>query len=163
MSKKRLTHIDGKHRAKMVNVSEKGITHRKAVASCTVTMKPGTFKLLKSNKLPKGDVLEVSRIAGINAVKMTHFLIPLCHPLSITGVSVELRFKPPGQVFITATVEAVDRTGVEMEALTAAAVAGLAVYDMCKAVDKAVVIGDIKLLFKSGGKSGIYESQSLES
>ncbi|MBI5359993.1 MAG: cyclic pyranopterin monophosphate synthase MoaC [Planctomycetes bacterium] len=158
MAKKRLTHIDSKHRAKMVNVSEKGITYRKAVASCTVTMKPGTFKLLKLNKLPKGDVLEVSRIAGINAAKLTHLLIPLCHPLSITGVSVELRFQPPKRVIITATAEAIDRTGVEMEALTAVAVAGLAVYDMCKAVDKAVVIGDIKLLFKSGGKSGIYES-----
>ncbi len=154
----KLTHFDDEGAARMVDVSAKAETAREAVAGCSVAMRPETLRLILDRKLTKGDVFGVARVAGIMAAKRTAELIPLCHPLSIT--SIEIVFEPDeaaSRVRITACARTTDRTGVEMEAMTAAAVAGLTVYDMCKAVDKGVVITDIRLLRKSGGKSGTYE------
>jgi len=139
----------------MVDVSDKDVTGRVAVASAAVTMSPDTFRLVMDKKLAKGDVLEVARLAGIMAAKKTHELIPLCHPLPISSVEVEfVPDKKASRIGIRATVKVTAKTGVEMEALTAVSVAGLTVYDMCKAVDKAMVVSDIMLLEKSGGRSG---------
>lgn len=154
----KLTHFDDEGAARMVDVSAKAETAREAVAGCSVVMRPETLRLILDRKLTKGDVFGVARVAGIMAAKRTAELIPLCHPLSIT--SIEIVFEPDeaaSRVRITACARTMDRTGVEMEAMTAAAVAGLTVYDMCKAVDKGIVITDIRLLRKSGGKSGTYE------
>jgi cyclic pyranopterin monophosphate synthase len=151
----KLTHFDEKGRSRMVDVTDKAVTERVAVASGTVSMSPDTFRLVMDKKLAKGDVLEVARLAGIMAAKKTHELIPLCHPLPIS--SVEVGFTPDekaSSIEIRATVKVTARTGVEMEALTAVSVAGLTVYDMCKAVDKAMVVSDIMLIEKSGGRSG---------
>ena len=139
----------------MVDVSAKSETAREAVAGLTVTMAPAAFAALRSGQLAKGDALGVARTAGILAAKRTPDLIPLCHPLRITGVDVAFDLDPRrSQVTVRASVRTVDKTGVEMEALTAAAVAGLTVYDMVKALDKGVVLSDLRLLSKSGGKSG---------
>lgn len=150
-----LTHLDSEGRARMVDVSDKAITAREATAAATVTMRPETLALIQSGGMPKGDVLAVARVAGIMAAKRTSELIPLCHPLAITGVTLDLTPDPErSAVNIRATVRCTGVTGVEMEALTAATVAGLTVYDMCKAVDRAMHIENVRLLRKSGGHSG---------
>ncbi len=150
-----LSHIDSQGRARMVDVSDKAITVREAVAAAEVHMRPETLALIQSGEMPKGDVLAVARVAGIMAAKRTPELIPLCHPLAITGVTVDLE---PDQVrnvvCIRATVRCTGVTGVEMEALTAASVAALTIYDMCKAVDRGMRIDNVRLLRKSGGRSG---------
>ena len=153
----RLTHVDESGAARMVDVSGKEVTARVAVASGRVLVSPSVVALLRGDGVPKGDALGVARVAGILAAKRTPDLIPLCHPLAISGVEVDLEVRDDA-VAITATVRTTDRTGVEMEALTAVSVAALAVYDMVKAVDKAMRITDIRLTHKSGGKSGTFEA-----
>jgi cyclic pyranopterin phosphate synthase len=138
----------------MVDVGPKAATHRIAVAEAEIRMAPATYREIRRGTSAKGPVLEVARIAGITAAKETSRLIPLCHPLALTKVAVEFEYRPPGGLRLTARTEAVDRTGVEMEALTAVAVAALTVYDMCKAIDRGMEIRKIRLLEKSGGKSG---------
>ena len=150
-----LTHFDKNGAARMVDVSAKEVTPRVAVAAGYVSMRPETFRLVMDRQLSKGDVLEVARIAGIMAAKRVDALIPLCHQLNLSSVKVD--FEPSPQhdgVGIVARVRTDSQTGVEMEALTAVAVAGLTIYDMCKAVDREMVIGHVRLLEKSGGKSG---------
>jgi len=155
----RLTHLDREGRAAMVDVSEKKETSRAATARGAVLMQPATLALLASGEMKKGDVLAVARLAGIMAAKRTAELIPLCHPLALSSIKVELALdKLRNAVDIEATCKIVGRTGVEMEALTAVSVAALTVYDMCKAVDRAITITDIRLTAKSGGKSGSYEA-----
>jgi cyclic pyranopterin phosphate synthase len=159
-----LTHTDLEGRAHMVDVSDKEETDRVAVAGARVVMKPETLARIRAGDVAKGDVLAVARIAGIMAAKRTAELIPMCHPLALTSVAVELECVPQGpkhprsMVEITATCRLKGRTGVEMEALTAASVAALTIYDMCKAIDRAMVVTDLRLLHKSGGKSGDYEA-----
>ena len=154
---KKLTHTDEGGKARMVDVTQKAVTDRVAVAGGRVLMSKETLSLVLANEMKKGDVLGVARIAGIMAAKKTSELIPLCHPLSITGIDVEFRtLKRPPAIDITATARISSRTGVEMEALTAASVAALTIYDMCKAVDKEMVLTDIRLLKKTGGKSGTF-------
>ncbi|SFS75198.1 cyclic pyranopterin monophosphate synthase subunit MoaC [Sulfitobacter marinus] len=154
-----LTHFDGKGDAHMVDVSDKPVTSRIAVAETHIKMQPETFDIITEGRAKKGDVLGVARLAGIMAAKRTADLIPLCHPLPITKVSVELTPDPdlPG-IRIEATVKTTGQTGVEMEALTAASVTALTVYDMAKAVDKAMEIGGLRVLLKDGGKSGRFEA-----
>src|SRR3954447_327999 len=149
----RLTHVDESGAARMVDVSAKDVTARVAVASGRVLVSPEVVALLRGAGVPKGDTLAVARLAGIMGAKQTPSLIPLCHPLALSSVSVDLSVADDG-VDITATVRTTDRTGVEMEALTAVAVAGLTVIDMVKAVDKRTVITDVRVVRKSGGKSG---------
>jgi cyclic pyranopterin phosphate synthase len=151
-----LTHLDSAGRARMVDVGGKPVTARRAVASGTVTMKPETLTLITSGGIAKGDVFAAARIAGIMAAKKTGELIPLCHPLGLDSVEVNLDATAPGTLTITATASVTGKTGVEMEALTAVSVAALTVYDMCKAADKEMTIGDIRLEAKSGGRSGDY-------
>jgi cyclic pyranopterin phosphate synthase len=148
-----LTHVDESGAARMVDVSGKDVSAREAVAAGRVQVSPEVVALLRGAGVPKGDTLAVARLAGIMGAKQTPALIPLCHPLALSAVSVDLEVADDA-VEITATVRTTDRTGVEMEALTAVAVAGLTVVDMVKAVDKRAVIGDIRVLAKSGGKSG---------
>ena len=150
---KKLTHVDARGKARMVEVGPKPETERVAIASGEVRMAPATVRLIRADQAPKGDVLAVARLAGIQAVKHTHTLIPLCHPLRISGVEVDITLTKGG-ARITATVSAVDRTGVEMEALTAVSVAALTLYDMVKAVDRGMIIGPIQLDEKRGGRSG---------
>ncbi|HYD31015.1 MAG TPA: cyclic pyranopterin monophosphate synthase MoaC [Azospirillaceae bacterium] len=151
------THFDAEGKAVMVDVSAKDETERVAVAKGAVLMQPETLKLIMDGGVKKGDVLSVARLAGIMGAKRTPDLIPLCHPLALTHVSVDLTCDPDrNAVDITATCKLKGRTGVEMEALTAASVAALTVYDMCKAVDRGMTITDIRLVHKSGGKSGTY-------
>jgi cyclic pyranopterin phosphate synthase len=153
----RLTHVDDKGKARMVDVSEKNITLREAVASGAIFMKPETFRMVMNAEIAKGDVLGVAKIAGIMAAKKTSELIPLCHPLDITHVDIQFHLREKqGSITIEATVKTLHRTGAEMEALVAVTTAALTIYDMCKAVDRAMVIADVKLLKKSGGKSGTY-------
>jgi cyclic pyranopterin phosphate synthase len=155
MSKKELSHLGKKGKARMVDVSKKKETEREAVAVGKVKVSPGTLDLIKEGNVSKGDVLSVSRLAGIMAAKKTHELIPLCHPLKLTQVDVDISLNlEENAVEIRSTVRAVDRTGVEMEALTAVVVSALTVYDMCKAVDKKMIIEDVHLERKSGGRSG---------
>jgi cyclic pyranopterin phosphate synthase len=153
-----LTHLDERGDARMVDVGGKPVTHRRAVASGFVSMQPATLAMIAEGSVPKGDVFAAARIGAIMAAKRTSELIPLCHPLALTHVSVELvpEADEVTGVRIIATAETDGKTGVEMEALTAAAVAGLIVYDMCKAVDRGMIIGDVKLLTKEGGKSGTW-------
>jgi cyclic pyranopterin phosphate synthase len=154
---KKLTHFDDQGAARMVDVSGKAETVREAVAGARVTMQPATLKLILDRKVSKGDVLGVARVAGIMAAKRTPDLIPMCHPLGLS--SVEIAFtanRRPASIDISATVRMTGRTGVEMEALTAAAVAGLTIYDMCKSVDRAMTIDAVRLLKKTGGKSGTF-------
>jgi cyclic pyranopterin phosphate synthase len=149
-----LTHLDESGRARMVDVSDKDVTRREATARAVVTMQPETARLISAGEMAKGDVLAVAQVAGVMAAKRTPDLIPLCHPLPITGVDMAFEFVEPARLEIRATVRVTGRTGVEMEAMTAAAVAALTVYDMCKAVDRAMSIGNVELLHKAGGKSG---------
>lgn len=154
-----LTHFDAAGNAVMVDVSDKDETERVAVASGRVVMAPATMALIQSRGVKKGDVLQVAQLAGIMGAKRTPDLIPLCHPLALTSVKVDLALEPEhNAVTIQATCKLKGRTGVEMEALTAVSVAALTVYDMVKAVDKSMRITDIHLVHKSGGKSGVYEA-----
>lgn len=154
-----LTHLDGKRQAHMVTVSAKPETHRGAVAIAQVTLSPQGFAAVRDASGPKGDAVQVARLAAIAATKRTADLIPLCHPLRITKVAVEATLQEASlQVTFEVTVEAVDRTGVEMEAMTGASVAALTLYDMVKAVDRSAVIGPIRLLEKWGGKSGHFRA-----
>ncbi|HCC69075.1 MAG TPA: cyclic pyranopterin monophosphate synthase MoaC, partial [Nitrospiraceae bacterium] len=155
---KKLTHFDKEGRAKMVDVSAKPPTPREAVARGCVFMKLETLKLIKDKKIQKGDVFEVSRVAGIMAAKKCSELIPMCHPLNITSANVDLNLdEEKNRVDIEARVKTVGQTGVEMEALTAVSATALTIYDMCKAVDKDMVLSDIMLMEKRGGKSGEYK------
>jgi len=152
---KRLSHLDARGRARMVDVGRKEITEREAVASGRVRLKTATLDLIARGRIEKGDVFATARIAGILGAKATPRLIPLCHPLSITSIVIE--FSPgrrPARIEITCRVRTLDRTGVEMEAITGVAVAALTLYDMCKAVDREMEIGPIRLEKKTGGKSG---------
>ena len=155
-----LTHFDGKGDAHMVDVSDKAVTSRVAVAEGHIKMQVETFDIITEGRAKKGDVLSVARLAGIMGAKKTADLIPLCHPLPITKVAVDLTPDPglPG-IRIEATVKTTGQTGVEMEALNAASIAALTVYDMCKAVDRAMEIGGIRVKLKDGGKSGRYEAK----
>ncbi len=154
-----LSHFDAEGRARMVDVSDKDETERVAIAAASVVMARSTLDLIMAGGVKKGDVLSVARLAGIMGAKRTPDLIPLCHPLALTAVAVELSCDPArSAVHITATCKLKGRTGVEMEALTAAAVAALTVYDMCKAVDRGMRVTELRLLHKSGGKSGTYEA-----
>ena len=154
----RLSHVDQRGRVKMVDVGDKPITDREAVARGTIRMSPEALRLIRRGAVKKGDPLQTARLAGILAAKQTSALIPLCHPLPLTGVDVELTARSRGYD-IEARVRTTAQTGVEMEALTAVAVAALTIYDMVKAVDKTMVIGDIRLMFKAGGRSGTYTRQ----
>jgi cyclic pyranopterin monophosphate synthase len=148
-----LTHTDPLGRARMVDVTPKEATHRRAVARCRVHMQPETTSKVASNAITKGDVLAVSRVAGIQAAKQAAHLIPLCHPLLVGAVTINFTIGDD-YVEVETQVETVDRTGVEMEALTACAVAALTIYDMCKSFDRGMVIGDLALWEKTGGRSG---------
>lgn len=150
-----LTHLDEHGQARMVDVGAKAETEREAIAAGRVLMRPETLRLLREGNLPKGDVLATARVAGIMAAKRTAELIPLCHPLLLTSVAVDFAFdEETSSVDITATVRCKGQTGVEMEALAAVSVAALTIYDMAKAVERGMVIADIRLLEKRGGKSG---------
>jgi cyclic pyranopterin phosphate synthase len=155
MSDRGLTHLDPLGRARMVDVTPKESTHRRALARCRVDMEPETTSKIASNAIAKGDVLAVARVAGIQAAKVTSNLIPLCHPLLVGGVYVNFTVGDD-HVEVEVQVDTVDRTGVEMEALTACAVSALTVYDMCKSVDRSMVIGELTLWEKTGGRSGTY-------
>jgi cyclic pyranopterin phosphate synthase len=148
------THFDDSGAARMVDVGEKAVTQRMARASGTVTMLPETLRMIRDQKASKGDVLEVARIAGIMAAKKTGELIPLCHPLGLDRVEINFSFPDESSVRIESTVSLSAKTGVEMEAMTAVSVTALTIYDMCKSVDRAMVIGNVQLEEKSGGKSG---------
>lgn len=149
------THFNENGRAWMVDVTEKNITYREAEASAYVEMKKETLNLIKSGGIKKGDVLSVAQVAGIMGAKKTSELIPMCHPLLLTGINIEFNISEnENRIYIKSTVKLSGKTGVEMEALTAVSIAALTIYDMCKAADKEMLIGDIKLLRKSGGKSG---------
>jgi cyclic pyranopterin monophosphate synthase len=147
------THLDPLGRARMVDVTAKDATHRRAVARCKVLMDSDTASKIASGAISKGDVLAVARVAGIQAAKQTSFLIPLCHPLLVGGVYVNFRIEE-AHVEVEAQVDTVDRTGVEMEAMTACAVAALTIYDMCKSVDRGMTVGELALWEKTGGRSG---------
>jgi cyclic pyranopterin phosphate synthase len=155
--KGKLTHLDARGQARMVDVSKKKKTARTAIARGLVRMRPETLRTLLDGKLPKGDVLAVARIAGIQAAKRTWELIPMCHQVALTAVRVELTPTGDDTIVIEASATAADRTGVEMEALTATTVAALTLYDMLKAVDRAIVIESVALVEKTGGKSGNYK------
>ena len=155
----KLTHFDASGQAHMVNVGDKPNTHRIAIATGKITMLPETFKMVEAGNHKKGDVLGIARIAGIQASKRTSDLIPLCHPLALTHVSLEFRTNSQdSSIACQVRAETTGPTGVEMEALTAVQVALLTIYDMCKAVDRGMVMGDVKLLEKSGGKSGEWKA-----
>jgi cyclic pyranopterin phosphate synthase len=158
MAGKKLTHVDAAGRPRMVNIGAKADTDRVAIAKGMVRMQPATFKLIQSGGTAKGDVLTTAQLAGITAAKKTSDLIPLCHPILISNVSIEfMPDKANSTIGITAMVESTGKTGVEMEALTAVAVTALTIYDMCKAVDRGMKIENIRLVKKSGGKSGTIE------
>lgn len=155
-----LTHFDEKGKARMVDISEKEITKREAIATGSVFMKPETISLIKDRRVSKGDVLGVARIAGIMAAKKTSDLIPMCHPLNISSVSIDFFIDDEkNRVDIKTNVKITGQTGAEMEALVATSVAALTIYDMCKSVDKDMVISEIMLLEKRGGKSGVFKRQ----
>lgn len=155
----RLSHIDEQGQARMVDVSTKDVTSRTATAGCSVLMQAETVALIREGAMRKGDVLSVARLAGIMGAKRTSDLIPLCHPLPVTAVEVELHLdEARNAVDIAATVRVDGKTGVEMEALTATTIAALTVYDMVKAVDRGTRITDVRLLHKAGGKSGEYRA-----
>jgi cyclic pyranopterin monophosphate synthase len=154
-SRHRLSHVDSRGRVKMVDVGGKPITTREAVARGTISMSREALRMIRRGEVKKGDPLQTARLAGILAAKQTSTLIPLCHPLPLSSVDVDLIPTTRGYQ-IEARVRTTAQTGVEMEALTAVSVAALTIYDMVKAVDKSMVIGDVKLMFKSGGRSGVY-------
>ncbi|MDO9530298.1 MAG: cyclic pyranopterin monophosphate synthase MoaC [Syntrophales bacterium] len=154
------THLDEKGRAKMVDVSAKESTLREAVAQGKVLMNPNTVRAIEQGEVPKGDVLGVARIAGIMAAKKTSDIIPMCHPLELTGINIDFSSSiEKGEITIKANVKTVGKTGVEMEAMTAVSAAALAIYDMCKSADRGIILSDIKLITKSGGKSGTFVRQ----
>ncbi len=154
---KELSHVDARGRARMVDVGPKSVTAREAIATGRISMQPETLRLITTGQMPKGDVLAVARVAGIMAAKKTAELIPLCHPLLISSVRVACTpDAETGHIDIEAQVKVAGKTGVEMEALTAVSVTALTIYDMCKAAEKDMVISDISLKHKSGGKSGPY-------
>jgi cyclic pyranopterin phosphate synthase len=155
MSDLQFTHLDPLGRARMVDVTPKEPTHRRAVARCVVKMRPETTAAIANREVNKGDVLAVARIAGIQAAKRTSDMIPLCHPLLVGSVHINFEIGDD-QILIEAQVDTVDRTGVEMEALHACSVAALTVYDMCKSADRGMVIGELALWEKTGGRSGVY-------
>jgi len=163
MPEKKLTHFDKSGRAKMVDVTDKSVTEREAVASGSVHMKPETLQLIRDGGIKKGDVLSVAQVAGIMGAKRSPDLIPMCHPLMLTGVNMDfiVEYEPDERglavISISASVKTKGQTGVEMEALTAVSVAALTIYDMCKAADKDMILGEIFLSSKSGGKSGTYK------
>ena len=154
-----LTHFDDNGKAHMVDISDKQNSFRTAKAACSIQMSLETLKIIANGNSKKGDVLNVARIAGIQGAKRTSELIPLCHPISLTKISLDLTLndKIPG-VEIISTVKTTGPTGVEMEALTAASISALTVYDMVKSLDKSIIVKDLRLIFKDGGKSGLYES-----
>jgi cyclic pyranopterin phosphate synthase len=156
-----LTHLDAQGRANMVDVTDKAVTHREAVAQAFIRMLPQTLQMIVDGGHPKGDVFAVARIAGIQAAKKTSDLIPLCHPLMLSSVKVELSAEGIDRVRVVARCKLSGQTGVEMEALTAASVAALTIYDMCKAVDRGMVIEQVQLLEKVGGKSGHFQADPL--
>ncbi len=161
MTNAKLTHLDEAGNAHMVDVSSKSVTTRVAVASGRVCMQPETLQLIVSGAAKKGDVIATARIAGIMAAKRTHELIPLCHPLAISKITVDLQINEPANaVDVSATVKVEGKTGVEMEALTAVSVACLTVYDMVKAVDRGITITDLRLVEKLGGKSGHFKADT---
>jgi len=151
-----LTHFNEQNRARMVDIAEKDVTKREAVARSHVSMKPETLTRIRQGSVAKGDVLAVAQVAGIMAAKKTAEIIPMCHPLPLTGVDIRFSFEGDDTLVIEAAVRTTGRTGVEMEALTAVSAVGLTVYDMCKAMDKEIVLGPTYLLSKTGGKSGDY-------
>ena len=153
-----LTHLDSQGRANMVDVTDKAVTSREAAAQAVVRMRPETLEMIVSGGHPKGDVFAVARIAGIQAAKKTSDLIPLCHPLMLASVKVELSAQGSDAVLIVARCKLSGQTGVEMEALTAASVAALTIYDMCKAVDRGMTIESMRVLEKLGGKSGHFQA-----
>ena len=158
----KLTHLNESGQAEMVDVTAKAVTERVAVAEATVTMQPATLKLIIEGGHKKGDVFTVAKIAGVQAAKQCANLIPLCHPLMLTSIKVDLQAdEANNRVIIQSVCKLAGQTGVEMEALTAASVAALTIYDMCKAVDKTMVIGDIQVLEKQGGKSGHWRAESV--
>jgi cyclic pyranopterin phosphate synthase len=154
------THFNEEGRARMVDVSDKQDTKRTATAKTTVTMKPTTLKAVKMGKIGKGDVLAVAQVAGVMAAKKTSEWIPMCHPIPITGIDIHFADNDRDELYIESTVKTTGQTGVEMEALTAVSAAALTVYDMCKALEKEMVIGPTELLIKTGGKSGEYHKPS---
>ncbi|MAX16873.1 MAG: cyclic pyranopterin monophosphate synthase MoaC [Nitrospina sp.] len=165
-----LTHFNEEGRARMVDVSEKAHTSRKAVANGEIFMLPETLRLIKEGQIKKGDVLAVAQVAGIMGAKRTHEVIPMCHPLLLTGVDISFQVNEDpssetglSSITVNATVKVTGQTGVEMEALTAVSMAVLTIYDMCKAVDKGMYFNNIGLLHKSGGKSGTFEKEPAES
>ena len=159
MSTSEFTHLDPLGRARMVDVTAKDATHRRAVARCRVHMEADTAAKIASGAVTKGDVLAVARVAGIQAAKQTPNLLPLCHPLLVGSVYVNFRIEDQ-HVEVEAQVDTVDRTGVEMEALTACAVAALTIYDMCKSIDRSMTVGELALWEKTGGRSGTYRRPS---
>src|ERR1700722_2531141 len=150
MAVRKLTHLDKKGNARMVDVGRKGVTARRAVAEGSITLQPATLRAITAGKVPKGEVLGTARIAGIQAAKRCSELIPLCHPLALDSVTVDFQLEAR-RIRITAAATISAKTGVEMEALTAVAVAGLTIYDMCKGIDRRMVIGEIRLVSKTGG------------
>jgi cyclic pyranopterin phosphate synthase len=157
---KKLTHLDAKGRAQMVNVGSKPVTAREAIAEGFISLQPATLLAIADDRIPKGEVLNTARIAGIFAAKRCGELIPLCHPLPVESVEIDFNIpelEPAGgkpvKLYIQATARITAKTGVEMEALTAVSIAALTIYDMCKAIDKTMVIGDVRLIKKTGGKS----------
>jgi cyclic pyranopterin phosphate synthase len=154
----RFTHLDKQGKARMVDVSGKPVTEREAVARGVVSMKKTTLEMIKNSKVPKGDVLVVARVAGIMAAKKTSDLVPLCHPLNITSVNIDFDVDMQhSKILIESRIKITGQTGVEMEALTAVSVAALTIYDMCKSADRGMIISDIMLVEKRGGKSGIFK------
>jgi len=154
-----LTHLNSSGEARMVNVGDKDVTHREAVASGRVIMKPDTLEQIKAAKLKKGDVLAAARVAGIMAAKKTPDLIPLCHPIPIDEIAVDFDLSAEDSIGITATARSSGKTGVEMEAMVAASVAALTIYDMAKSIDRGMTISEIRLESKKGGKSGTYKRE----
>ena len=164
-----LTHFNEEGRARMVDVSDKTHTSRKAVATGEVYMQPDTLRLIKDGQIKKGDVLAVAQVAGIMGAKRTHEIIPMCHPLLLTGIDISFQInqEPDTEtglcsITVHATVKVTGQTGVEMEALTAVSMAALTIYDMCKAVDRGMYFNNIGLLHKSGGKSGTFDKEAVE-
>ncbi len=154
------THFDEQGQSRMVDVSDKAVTKREALVCGTVTMQRETFDMIVKKEMHKGDVLEVARVAGIMGAKQTSTLIPMCHPLNITGVEIAYRLHAEtASIDIEALVRITGKTGVEMEALTAVSITALTIYDMCKAVDRGMKISNIRLIRKSGGKSGVFEAE----
>ncbi|WP_277059962.1 cyclic pyranopterin monophosphate synthase MoaC [Rivihabitans pingtungensis] len=158
-----LTHFNADGQAHMVDVGDKADTHRRAIASGVIRMQPDTFALVQSGSHKKGDVLGIARVAAIMASKHTSTLIPLCHPLALSHVDVEFQLDAAASaITCQVTAETVGKTGVEMEALTAVQIGLLTIYDMCKAVDRGMVIGEVRLLEKQGGKSGLWRAEELD-